>query len=44
MLAGAQIPLGVFSGTKDKQTLLKLAEEAVVKRFLTVVGMKKEPS
>ncbi len=44
MLAGAQIPLGVFSGTKDKQTLLKLAEEAVVKRFLTVVGMKKEPN
>lgn len=44
MLAGAQIPLGVFSGTKDKQTLLKLAEEAVVKRFLTVVGMKKETS
>jgi nanoRNase/pAp phosphatase (c-di-AMP/oligoRNAs hydrolase) len=43
MLAGAQIPLGVFSGTKDKQTLLKLAEEAVVKRFLTVVGIKKEP-
>ena len=41
-LAGAQIPLGVFSGTKDKQTLLKLAEEAVVKRFLTVIGMKKE--
>lgn len=41
MLAGAQIPLGVFSGTKDKQTLLKLAEEAVVKRFLTVVGMNK---
>lgn len=44
MLAGAQIPLGVFSGTKDKQTLLKLAEEAVVKRFLSVVGMKKETS
>jgi nanoRNase/pAp phosphatase (c-di-AMP/oligoRNAs hydrolase) len=42
MLGGAQIPLGVFSGTKDKQTLLKLAEEAVVKRFLAVVGMKKE--
>ncbi len=40
-LAGAQIPLGVFSGTKDKQTLLKLAEEAVVKRFLSVVGMQK---
>lgn len=43
-LAGAQIPLGVFSGTKDKQTLLKLAEEAVVKRFLTVIGMQKETS
>ena len=42
MLAGAQIPLGVFSGTKDKLTLLKLAEEAVVKRFLSVVGMQKE--
>jgi len=43
-LAGAQIPLGVFSGAKDKQTLLKLAEEAVVKRFLTVIGMLKESS
>jgi nanoRNase/pAp phosphatase (c-di-AMP/oligoRNAs hydrolase) len=41
-LAGAQIPLGVFSGTKDKQTLLKLADEAIVKRFLTVIGMLKE--
>jgi len=44
MLAGAQIPLGVFSGTKDKQTLLKLADEAIVKRFLTVIGMLKESS
>ena len=44
MLAGAQIPLGVFSGTKDKQTLLKLADEAIVKRFLTVIGMVKESS
>ncbi|NJD03503.1 MAG: potassium transporter TrkA, partial [Ruminiclostridium sp.] len=43
-LGGAQIPLGVFSGTKDMQTLLKLAEEAVVKRFLTVIGMQKETS
>ena len=41
-LAGAQIPLGVFSGTKDKQTLLKLAEEAVVKRLLSVVGIQQE--
>jgi nanoRNase/pAp phosphatase (c-di-AMP/oligoRNAs hydrolase) len=44
MLGGAQIPLGVFSGTKDKQTLLKLADEAIVKRFLTVIGMLKESS
>ena len=43
-LAGAQIPLGVFSGTKDKDSLFKLADEAVVKRFLTVVGMLKESS
>jgi len=42
MLAGAQIPLGVFSGTKDKVTLLKLADEAVVKRFLSVVGIQQE--
>lgn len=41
-LAGAQIPLGVFSGTKDKQTLLKLTEEAVVKRLLSVVGIQQE--
>ncbi|VVB95638.1 manganese-dependent inorganic pyrophosphatase [uncultured archaeon] len=38
-LAGAQIPLGVFGGTKDKQTLLKLAEEVVVKRLLSVIGI-----
>lgn len=37
-LGAAQIPLGVFSGTRDKQTLLKLTDEAVVKRFLSVVG------
>ncbi len=43
MLAGAQIPLGVFGGTKDKQTLMKLAEEVVVKRLLSVIGMQKEP-
>ena len=44
MLAGAQIPLGVFGGTKDKQTLMKLAEEVVVKRLLSVIGMQKESS
>ena len=42
-LAGAQIPLGVFGGTKDKQTLMKLAEEVVVKRLLSVIGIQKEP-
>ncbi len=44
MLAGAQIPLGVFGGTKDKQTLLKLAEEVVVKRLFTVMGIQEESS
>lgn len=43
MLAGAQIPLGVFGGTKDKQTLIKLAEEVVVKQLLVVIGIQKEP-
>ncbi|MCX9011922.1 MAG: DHH family phosphoesterase [Candidatus Methanoperedens sp.] len=43
MLAGAQIPLGVFGGTKDKQTLIKLAEEVVVKQLLIVIGIQKEP-
>ncbi len=42
--AGAQIPLGVFGGTKDKQTLMKLAEEVVVKRLLSVIGIQKESS
>ncbi len=43
-LAGAQIPLGVLGGTKDKQTLMKLAEEVVVKRILSAVGIQKESS
>lgn len=37
--AGAQIPLGVFSGTKDKHTLMKLVDEAVVKKLFEVIGM-----
>ncbi len=41
-LAGAQIPLGVFGGTKDKQTLLKLAEEVVVKRLFSVIGIQEK--
>lgn len=40
--AGGQIPLGVFSGTKDKQTLMKLVEEAVVKRLLEVMGVEEK--
>jgi nanoRNase/pAp phosphatase (c-di-AMP/oligoRNAs hydrolase) len=37
--AAAQIPLGVFSGVKDRAILMKLTEEAVTRRFLTAVGM-----
>ena len=37
--AGAQIPLGVFTATKDRQTLLRLVNEAVVKKFLSTVGV-----
>lgn len=40
--AGGQIPLGVFSGTKDKQTLMKLAEEAVVKKLFAVMGVEEK--
>ena len=39
--AGAQIPLGVFSGA-SRETLMELAEEAVTKRFLEVVGIEVE--
>ncbi len=37
--AAAQIPLGVFSASKDRQTLLRLVNEAVVKKFLAAVGV-----
>lgn len=37
--AAAQIPLGVFSVSKDRQTLLRLVNEAVVKKFLAAVGV-----
>ncbi len=40
--AGAQIPLGVFSGTKDKHTLMKLVEEAVIKKLFGVIGVDME--
>ncbi|HDN68355.1 potassium transporter TrkA [ANME-1 cluster archaeon ex4572_4] len=36
-MAAAQLPLGIFSGIKDKETLMQLAEDAVTKRFLSVV-------
>lgn len=37
--AGAQIPLGVFSDTKDKQMLMKISEEVVMKRFFAAIGV-----
>ncbi len=37
--AAAQIPLGVFSGVKDRAILMKLTEEAVTRRFLMAVGL-----
>jgi len=40
--AGAQIPLGVFSGTKDKHTLMKLVEEAIIKKLFDVIGVDME--
>ncbi|MCK4476606.1 MAG: NAD-binding protein [Methanophagales archaeon] len=41
-MAAAQLSLGIFSGIKDKDTLMQLAEDAVTKRFLSV--MKEEKS
>jgi len=37
--AAARIPLGVFSGVKDRAILMKLTEEAVTRRFLAAVGL-----
>ncbi len=36
-MAAAQIPLGIFSGLKDKGTILQLVGDAVSKRFLSVM-------
>ncbi len=36
-MAAAQIPLGIFSGLKDKGTIVQLVEDAVSKRFLSVM-------
>jgi len=40
-MAAAQLPLGIFSGIKDKDTLMLLAEDAVAKRFLAVMQEEK---
>jgi len=41
-IAAAQVPLGLFSGAKDKQTLLELSEEAIIKRFFRVIGVEEK--
>ena len=41
--AAAQIPLGVFAGIKDRQVLLRLVDEAIVRRFHSAMGMDEEP-
>jgi len=38
--AAAKLPLGPFGSVKDKDALLKLAEDAVNERFLDAVGIK----
>ncbi|MFQ6137048.1 MAG: DHH family phosphoesterase [Candidatus Hydrothermarchaeales archaeon] len=42
--AAAKIPLGLFGGVKDKDALLRLAEDAVTERFLKIVGVKGKKS
>ncbi|AAB89226.1 MULTISPECIES: DHH family phosphoesterase [Archaeoglobus] len=37
--AGAQIPLGIFGETNEKDLLAKLITEAITKRLLSAVGM-----
>ena len=37
--AGAQIPLGVFTGVRDKKMLLSLVEEVVARRFYAQIGV-----
>jgi nanoRNase/pAp phosphatase (c-di-AMP/oligoRNAs hydrolase) len=36
-MAAAQIPLGIFTGLKDKSTIIQLVEDAVSRRFLSVM-------
>lgn len=42
--AAAKVSLGLFGGVKDKDALLKLAEEAISDRFLGLVGAKAQNS
>lgn len=41
-MAGALIPLGVFSAVKDRDTLLQLVGESVSKRFMAAMGLESE--
>jgi Exopolyphosphatase-related proteins len=38
----AQIPLGVFSGVRDRTTLLHLIEEVVTRRFYAEIGVERD--
>jgi len=40
-MAAAQIPLGIFSGLKDKEAIIQLVDDAVSKRFLAVLQEEK---
>jgi nanoRNase/pAp phosphatase (c-di-AMP/oligoRNAs hydrolase) len=40
--AAAKINLGLFGSAKDKESLLRLAEEAITDRFLKVVGVEEK--
>ena len=41
-IAAAQVPLGLFSGARDNQTLIDLSEDAIIKRFFRVIGVEKK--
>ena len=40
--AAAKIPLGLFGRVKDKESLLRLAEEAITDRFFRAVGLEEK--
>jgi nanoRNase/pAp phosphatase (c-di-AMP/oligoRNAs hydrolase) len=40
-MAAAQIPLGIFSGLKDKEAIMQLVDDAVSRRFLAVLQEEK---